>query len=146
MLGLVCVDIVPPYGIPLAHLIQELTTREPVRLSASGLVPTVVPRLRSVVGHFGPARSASLSVWTTAGRRLAAIPGWRCAVNLQAADITGLGHQVGGHVRASYHGGNDVDDIVIDRAFQGVRTALPAVPPLPGATLTCSTAKRSCTC
>src|SRR5580704_16051255 len=55
ILGLVGVDIIPPYGVPL------------VRLSASGLVATVVPRLRSVVGHFGPTRGASLSVWTIAG-------------------------------------------------------------------------------
>jgi hypothetical protein len=165
-------------------------------------------------------------------------------VNPQAADVTGLELQVGDHVHAFYHGGNDLDDIVVDYASQSlqagnkcgcfadwmssvrdevpgelmtregvlpsvaeddaylpggsfshdallgaaeavvtsalgdgyqrvwalgnvsfvvrsarpedvlgrglgpdrVRTELPAVPHVPGATLTCSTAKRSCTC
>src|SRR5260370_20388086 len=84
-----------------------------------GLVPTVVPRLRPVVGHFGPTRGTSLSIWTIAGRRLAALPGWRCGVNVQAADIAGFAHQVSGYVPAFYRGGNDVDDIVFGYAFQG---------------------------
>ena len=40
---------------------------------------------------------------------------------MQAADITGFGHQVSGHVRAFYRGGNDVDDIVVGYAFQGLQ-------------------------
>jgi len=42
-------------------------------------------------------------------------------VNLQAADVAGLGLLVGDHVRAFYYGGNDVDDIVADYASQGCR-------------------------
>src|SRR5258708_20856766 len=121
MLGLVGVDIVPSSWGSSGALIRELTTREPVRLSASGLVPTVVPRLRSVVGHFGPTRGTSLSVWTIAGRRLAALPGWRGGGNLQAADITGFGHQGSGHVRAFYPGCHGVDDIVVGYAFPGLQ-------------------------
>jgi hypothetical protein len=61
-----------------------------------------------------------LSVWTIAGL------GWRLSwlevrVNLQAVDITGLGHQVGGHLRAFYHGGNDMGDIAVDYVFQGLQ-------------------------
>jgi hypothetical protein len=43
-------------------------------------------------------------------------------VNLQAADITGLGHQVGGHLRAFCHGGNNVDDMVVGYALQGLQS------------------------
>jgi hypothetical protein len=43
-------------------------------------------------------------------------------VNVQAADITGLGRQVSGYVRAFLRGGNDVDDIVVGYAFQGLHT------------------------
>jgi len=77
-------------------------------------------------------------------------------VNLQAADVTGLELQVGDDVRAFYHGGDDVDDIVVDYAPQRStrESILPFVAEddayLPGgsfgATLTCSTAKRSCAC
>jgi len=42
-------------------------------------------------------------------------------VNVQAADIAGFGHQVSGYVRAFYRGGNDVDDIVVGYAFQGLQ-------------------------
>lgn len=61
-----------------------------------------------------------MSVWTIAGL------GWRLSwlevrVNLQAVDITGLGHQVGGHLRAFYHGGNDMGDIAVDYVFQGLQ-------------------------
>ena len=49
-------------------------------------------------------------------------------MNLQAPDITGFGYQVRGYVRTLYRGGNDVDDLVIDHAFQGARTALPEFP------------------
>ena len=42
-------------------------------------------------------------------------------MNVQAADITGYGHQVSGYVRAFYRGGNDVDDIVVGYAFQGLQ-------------------------
>ena len=42
-------------------------------------------------------------------------------MNLQAADVTALEHQVGHHVHAFYHGGNDVDDIVADYASQGLQ-------------------------
>jgi hypothetical protein len=95
-------------------------TREPVRFSASGLLPTVVQRLPSVVGHFGPTQGASSSVWTIAGL------GWRLSwlevgVNLQAMDITGVGHQVGGQLRAFYRGCNDMGDIAVDYAFQGLQ-------------------------
>jgi hypothetical protein len=113
-------------------LIRDLTTREPVRLSASSLVPTVVPRLRSVVGHFGPTRGASLAVWTIAGRRLAALPGWRCGVNVQAADITGFGRQVGGYVRAFYRRGNNADDVVVGYAFRVCRAGTSASASLAG--------------
>jgi hypothetical protein len=40
-------------------------------------------------------------------------------VNLQAVDITGLEHRVGGHLRAFCHGGNNVDDMVVGCALQG---------------------------
>ena len=43
-------------------------------------------------------------------------------MNLQAVDITGLGHQVGGHLRAFYHGGNNVDGMVVGYAFQGLQS------------------------
>ena len=33
-------------------------------------------------------------------------------MNVQAADITGFGRQVGGYVRAFYRRGNDADDVV----------------------------------
>jgi hypothetical protein len=42
-------------------------------------------------------------------------------VNLQAADITDLALQVVDHVCAFYHGDNDVDDIVVDYASQGLQ-------------------------
>ena len=42
-------------------------------------------------------------------------------MNLQAADITGFGYQFGGHPRAFHDGGNGVDDIVVDDAFQGLQ-------------------------
>ena len=42
-------------------------------------------------------------------------------MNLQALDITGLGHQVGGHLRALYDGGNDMGDSAVDHAFQGLQ-------------------------
>ena len=42
-------------------------------------------------------------------------------MNLQAEDITGFGYQFGDHVRAFHDGGNDVDDIVVDHAFQGLQ-------------------------
>jgi hypothetical protein len=42
-------------------------------------------------------------------------------VNLQAADITDLALQVADHVCAFYNGGNDVDDIVVDCASQGLQ-------------------------
>ena len=41
-------------------------------------------------------------------------------MKVQAADITGFGHQVSGYVRAFYRGGNDVDDIVVGYTFQGL--------------------------
>jgi hypothetical protein len=41
-------------------------------------------------------------------------------VNLQAADITDLALQVADHVCAFSNGGNDVDDIVVDYASQGL--------------------------
>lgn len=62
-----------------------------------------------------------MSVWTSVGRRLTAVSGWRCAVNLQAADITDLALQVADHACAFYNGGNDVYDIVVDRASQGLQ-------------------------
>jgi len=40
-------------------------------------------------------------------------------VNLQAVDITGLEHRVGGHLRAFCHGGNNVDDMAVGYALQG---------------------------
>jgi hypothetical protein len=43
-------------------------------------------------------------------------------VNLQAVNITGLGHQVGGHLRAFCHGGNNVDDMVVGYALQGLQS------------------------
>ena len=43
-------------------------------------------------------------------------------MNVQAADITGFGRRVSGYVRAFYRGGNDVDDIVVGYAFQGLHT------------------------
>ena len=43
-------------------------------------------------------------------------------MNLQAEDITGFGYQLGDNVRAFHDGGNDVDDIVVDHAFQGLQT------------------------
>jgi hypothetical protein len=42
-------------------------------------------------------------------------------VNVQAADITGFGRQVRGYVRTFLRGGNDVDDIVVGYAFQGLQ-------------------------
>jgi MEDS: MEthanogen/methylotroph, DcmR Sensory domain len=42
-------------------------------------------------------------------------------VNLQVADITDLALQVADHVCAFYNGGNDVDDIVVDCASQGLQ-------------------------
>ena len=42
-------------------------------------------------------------------------------MNLQAEDIAGFGYQFGDHVRAFHDGGNDVDDIVVDHAFQGLQ-------------------------
>ena len=42
-------------------------------------------------------------------------------MNLQAADITDLGLQVADHACAFYNGGNDVYDIVVDRASQGLQ-------------------------
>ena len=41
-------------------------------------------------------------------------------MNVQAADITGFGHQVSGYVRALYRGGSDVGDIVVGYALQGL--------------------------
>jgi hypothetical protein len=41
-------------------------------------------------------------------------------VNVQAADITGFGRQVGGYVRAFYRRGNDADDVVVGYAFRGL--------------------------
>ena len=41
-------------------------------------------------------------------------------MNLQAADITGFGRQVGGYVRAFYRRGNDADDVVVGYAFRGL--------------------------
>jgi hypothetical protein len=43
-------------------------------------------------------------------------------VNVQAADITGFGHEVSGYVRAFHRGGNDVNDIVVGYVFQGLHT------------------------
>jgi hypothetical protein len=43
-------------------------------------------------------------------------------VNVQAADITGFGHEVSGYVRAFDRGGNDVNDIVVGYVFQGLHT------------------------
>ena len=43
-------------------------------------------------------------------------------MNVQAADITGFGHQVSGYVRAFHRGGNDVIDIAVGYAFQGLHT------------------------
>ena len=42
-------------------------------------------------------------------------------MNVQAADVTGFGHQFSGYVRAFYRGANDVDDIVVGYAFQGLQ-------------------------
>ena len=42
-------------------------------------------------------------------------------MNLQAEDITGFGYQFGDHVRAFDDRGNDVDDIVVDQASQGLQ-------------------------
>jgi len=42
-------------------------------------------------------------------------------VNVPEADITGFGRQVSGYVRAFLRGGNDVDDIVVGYAFQGLQ-------------------------
>ena len=42
-------------------------------------------------------------------------------MNLQAADITGFGHQVGSYIRAFHRRGSDADDIVVDYAFQGLQ-------------------------
>jgi hypothetical protein len=39
-------------------------------------------------------------------------------VNLEAVDITGLGHQVGGHLRAFCHGGDNVDDMVVGYPYE----------------------------
>jgi len=41
-------------------------------------------------------------------------------MNVQAADIIGLGHQVSGYVQAFHRGGNDVDDVV-GYDFQGLQ-------------------------
>ena len=41
-------------------------------------------------------------------------------MNVQTADITGLGHQVSGYVQAFHRGGNDVDDVV-GYGFQGLQ-------------------------
>jgi hypothetical protein len=41
-------------------------------------------------------------------------------MNVQAADITGLGHQVSGYVQAFHRGGNGVDDAV-GYGFQGLQ-------------------------
>jgi len=41
-------------------------------------------------------------------------------MNVQAADIAGLGHQVSGYVQAFHRGGNDVDDAV-GYGFQGLQ-------------------------
>jgi hypothetical protein len=43
-------------------------------------------------------------------------------VNVQAAEITGFGRQVSGYVRAFHRGGNDVNDIAVGYAFQGLHT------------------------
>jgi hypothetical protein len=43
-------------------------------------------------------------------------------VNVQAADVTGFGRQVSGYVRAFHRGGNDVNDIAVEYAFQGLHT------------------------
>ena len=43
-------------------------------------------------------------------------------MNVQAAHITGFGHQVSGYVRAFHRGGNDVNDIVVGYAFEGLHT------------------------
>ena len=42
-------------------------------------------------------------------------------MNVQAADITGFGRQVSGYIRAVLRGGNDVDNIVVGYAFQGLQ-------------------------
>ena len=42
-------------------------------------------------------------------------------MNVQATDITGFVHQVSGDVRACHRGGNDVDDILVGYAFQGLQ-------------------------
>ena len=41
-------------------------------------------------------------------------------MNVQAADITGFRHQVGGYVRGFYRRGNDASDVVVGYAFRGL--------------------------
>ena len=43
-------------------------------------------------------------------------------MNVQAADIAGFARQVSGYVRAYLRGGDDVDDIVVGYAFQGLQS------------------------
>jgi hypothetical protein len=57
-----------------------------------GLIPTVGQPLPSVVGHLDQFGASGLSIWTTAGRRLTTVSGWRWVVILHA-DITDLGLQ-----------------------------------------------------
>src|ERR1700753_3751439 len=100
-LGLVCVDIGPPYAVSSSALIRELSVRPrllqvpgPGWLSLQAALSLLsfrrfVQSLATLDQIEAPVRPSG----TTAGFRLAGISGWGCAVNLRAADITGLGVQ-----------------------------------------------------
>ena len=49
-------------------------------------------------------------------------------MDLHTEDISGFGHQFGGHVRVLDDGGNAVDDIAVDHAFQGLQAGNKCVP------------------